>query len=74
MRDGVLVARAGIPAIAVVTEEFREQAVHVARAAGMPGIPRAMIEHPVSGTGRENIMRVARELAPRLLRLFEQAG
>jgi hypothetical protein len=70
----VLVARAGLPAIAIVTEEFREQAIHVARAAGMPGIPRAVIEHPVSGTGRANLVRVATELAPRLLRLFERAG
>ena len=39
----------------------------VARAVGMPDIPRAIIEHPCAGSGRDNLERVARELAPRLL-------
>jgi hypothetical protein len=39
----------------------------VARAVGMPAIPRVIIEHPVSGTGHENHLRVAREAAPRII-------
>jgi hypothetical protein len=67
VRDGVFAARAGIPAVAVLTEEFVIQGDFVAQAVGMPAVPRVVIEHPVSGTGRENLMRVAREAAPRIV-------
>ncbi len=67
MRDGVFAARLGIPAVAILTEEFVIQGEFVARAVGMPAIPRVIIEHPVSGTGRENLQRVASLAAPGLL-------
>ena len=67
MRDGVFSARLGIPAVAILTEEFVVQGEFVARAVGMPAIPRVIIEHPVSGTGHENLQRVARKVAPALL-------
>lgn len=67
MRDGIFAARAGIPAVAIVTEEFVVQGEFVARAVGMPAVPRVVIEHPVSGTGHENLVRVANEVAPRLV-------
>ncbi|MFN0093560.1 MAG: hypothetical protein ACKVVT_02130 [Dehalococcoidia bacterium] len=68
MRDGVFVARQGIPAVAILTEEFVTQGEFVAKAVGMPAIPRVVIEHPVSGSGKANITRVAEEVTPRLLR------
>ncbi|MGD9933761.1 MAG: hypothetical protein AB7T37_08565 [Dehalococcoidia bacterium] len=67
MRDGIFAARAGIPAVAIVTEEFVVQGGFVARAVGMPAIPRVVIEHPVSGTGHENLVRVATDAVPRLI-------
>lgn len=67
MRDGVFAARLGIPAVAVLTEEFTIQGDFVARAVGMPAIPRVIIEHPVSGTGHANHVRVASEVVPRLI-------
>lgn len=68
MRDGVFAARAGLPAVAIITEEFVTQGEFVAKAIGMPAIPRVVIEHPVSGSGSANIDRVAAEVTPRLLR------
>ena len=67
MRDGVFAARRGLPAVAVLTEEFRVQGEFIAKAVGMPGVPRVIIEHPCAGTGSANLERVARELAPRLI-------
>jgi len=67
VRDGVFAAKAGLPAVAILTEEFVTQGGFVARAVGMPSIPRVVIEHPVSGTGRENLVRVATEAAPRVI-------
>ena len=67
MRDGIFAAQAGVPAVAILTEEFVIQGEFVARAVGMPAIPRVIIEHPVSGTGHENLMRVAQDAVPRII-------
>ena len=74
MRDGVFAARAGIPSVAILTEAFVEQGDFVARAVGMPDIPRAIIEHPCSGGGRDKLERVARDLAPRLVAALTKGG
>jgi hypothetical protein len=67
VRDGVFAAKAGVPAVAILTEEFVVQGDFVARAVGMPAVPRVVIEHPVSGTGRENLVRVASDVVPRVI-------
>ena len=51
MRDGIALAHRGIPALAFVTTDFWPQGDFVARAAGMPDIPRLQLPHPVAGTG-----------------------
>ena len=45
--------------MALVTEEFWPQGDFVAASLGMPDAPRVRLPHPVSGTGAENIDRVA---------------
>lgn len=67
MRDGIAVARRGLPAVALVTEAFWEQGDFVARAAGMSTLPRLCLPHPVAGTGREAMASLAEELAPRIV-------
>lgn len=61
MRDGVFIAKLGVPVVALVTEEFVDQAKFVAEATGMPAVPRFVLPHPCSGTGEANLERVARE-------------
>ena len=61
MRDGVNLARLGIPAVALVTEDFWPQGNFVAQSLGMPDIPRVQLLHPLAGTGEENLRRVAGE-------------
>ena len=61
MRDGVNLARLGIPAVALVTEDFWPQGHFVAQSLGMPDIPRVQLPHPLAGTGEENLRRVAGE-------------
>ena len=61
MRDGVNLARLGIPAVALVTEDFWPQGNFVAQSLGMPDIPRVQLPHPLAGTGEENLRRVAGE-------------
>jgi hypothetical protein len=59
VRDGINLARRQIPAIALVTSDFRKQGNFVAKASGMPDIPRVELPHPVAGSGAENMQRVA---------------
>ncbi len=59
MRDGISIARLGIPAVALVTEDFWPQGDFVARSLGMPAVPRVRLPHPVAGTGSANLRAVA---------------
>lgn len=43
IRDSVAFARAGIPAVALVTHKFLESAAYVALSVGMPDIPRVTL-------------------------------
>ncbi len=59
MRDGVNLARLGVPAVALVSSEFWAQGDFIARSVGMPDVPRVQFPHPVAGAGVENMRRVA---------------
>ncbi|MEE4381154.1 MAG: hypothetical protein V2J02_04085 [Pseudomonadales bacterium] len=67
MRDGIAAARLGLPAVALVTDDFLAQGDFVAASLGMPDVPRVRLPHPLAGTGAENLARVAREVAPAIL-------
>jgi hypothetical protein len=67
VRDGIALARLGLPSVALVTSAFWEQGRFVARAAGMVGVPRLELPHPVAGTGPDAMRRVAADLAPRIV-------
>ena len=67
MRDGVNVARRGLPAVALVTDEFWSQGDFVAGSLGMPDLPRVRLPHPVAGTGQVNMRKVAERIAPAVL-------
>ena len=63
----MLLARRGVPAVALVTEEFWAQGDFVARASGMPDIPRIQLPHPVAGAGATVMERVAADSVPAIL-------
>ncbi len=67
MRDGINLARRGVPAVALVTEEFVPQSVFVAQASGMPDVPRVILPHPVAGSGRANLRVVAEKYLDAML-------
>lgn len=71
MRDGVNIAKLGIPAVALVTEEFWPQGDFVAESLGMPDVPRVRLPHPVAGTGVKNMKKVAEEVAPAVIKALE---
>ena len=67
MRDGVKMARRGLPVVSLVTEEFWEQGKFVAQSLGMPDVPRVQLPHPIAGTGEENIRQVAEDVVDQIL-------
>lgn len=72
MRDGVNVARLGLPVVALVTEEFWPQGDFVSRSVGMPDIPRLRLPHPVAGTGQQNLAGIADSIADKLIERLGQ--
>ena len=72
MRDGIELARRGVPAVALVTEAFWQQGDFVARSVGMPDVPRVRLPHPVAGTGAKAMSRVAQDVLPAVLGALEQ--
>ena len=71
MRDGVNIAKLGIPAVALVTEEFWPQGDFVAESLGMPDVPRVRLPHPIAGTGVRSMKKIAAEVAPAVLKALE---
>ncbi|MCY4532076.1 MAG: hypothetical protein OXC84_07095 [Gammaproteobacteria bacterium] len=59
MRDGINIAKSGIPSVALVTEDFWPQGDFVAQSVGMPSIPRVKLPHPVAGTGEVRMKEIA---------------
>ncbi len=74
MRDGINLAKLGIPSVALVTEEFWAQGNFVAESLGMPGAPRVQLPHPVAGTGSENMIAVAESVAQEILAALESSS
>jgi hypothetical protein len=67
VRDGINIAKLGLPCVALVTEEFWPQGNFVAQSLGMPDVPRIRLPHPVAGTGEANLKRVAGELVSAII-------
>ena len=70
MRDSILTARLGIPAVALVTEAFWSQGNFVANSTGMPDIPRVKLPHPIAGSGEDNMSKVAIDIAPKIIQFL----
>lgn len=72
MRDGIALARAGRPAVAFVTTKFEPQGDFVARAEGMPDVPRVVVPHPVAGIGADAMAALAGEIAGEVVRRLRE--
>ena len=74
MRDGVNMARRGVPAVALVTTAFWPQGDFVARSVGMPDVPRVELPHPVASTGREHMAKVAEQIRDQVVAALRGAA
>jgi len=73
VRDGIMVANLGIPAVSLVTEKFWPQGDFVANSLGMPDIPRVRLPHPVAGTGADSMRRIAESVVPDILEALRKS-
>jgi hypothetical protein len=71
VRDGFNFALLGIPAVALVTDQFWPQGDFVAESLGMQDLPRVKLPHPIAGTGTKNIEKIAQDMAASVIRALE---
>jgi len=71
--DGIALARQGIPSVAIVTDEFWEQAKFVSESLGMPDAPRVRVPHPTAGIGEAGLRRVAKHVSIEVIEALASA-
>jgi len=68
--DAISFEKRGIPAAAIITEPFVATAEAMARLAGMPEYPVAVIPHPVGSLGPDEVTARADAIAGRIVELL----
>ena len=63
MLDAILMEQAGVPAVAVVTDVFRETGAAMAASWGMPGYAFLETPHPIANLGEKDLDARAARLA-----------
>jgi hypothetical protein len=61
--DAIFFEKRGIPAAVVITEPFVPTAVGIAKLAGMPTYPHAVIPHPVGSLSTAEVRQRAEDVA-----------
>lgn len=70
MHDGIIFERHGIPAAPIATDQFVNMGRASAEAQGLPDYPFAVIEHPISRLGDDDLRRKAEAALPRVVELL----
>ncbi len=70
MADGILLERAGLPAVSICTDAFQVPAEAMASAYGFPGFEFVTTAHPIASLSEEEIRARAGGLLPGVLRIL----
>ena len=70
MADGILLERAGLPAVSICTDPFVLTARAMAKAYGFPGFEYVSIPHPVASLTSAQIRSRVLDMMPDLLRIL----
>ena len=73
MLDAILFERAGVPAIAIVTEPFRATGEAMASSWGMPGYRFLDVPHPIANLSDKELDARADQLVEQVLALLRGA-
>jgi hypothetical protein len=70
LADGILLERAGLPAVSICTDAFRVPAEAMAKAYGFPGFEFVTTAHPIASLNTDEIRARAGGLLPAILRIL----
>ena len=72
MLDAVILEKAGIPAIPIITDAFESTAREMAELWGVPDFRFVMMPHPLASLTPEDVERRAEELLGQVLALLQE--
>jgi hypothetical protein len=67
LADGIVLERAGIPAVSICTTAFRITAEAMARSLGFPGYQYVAVPHPIASRTQEELDEIARVALPEIV-------
>jgi hypothetical protein len=70
LADGIVLERAGIPAVSICTTAFRITAEAMARSLGFPGYQYVAVPHPVASRTEKEVDEMARDALPDIVRIL----
>ena len=70
MADGILLERAGIPAVSLCTDAFKITAEAMANQMGFPGYQYVAVPHPVASRTEKEIDEMARDALPDVIKVL----
>jgi hypothetical protein len=70
LADGILLERAGVPAVSICTDSFLTSARAMAKTCGFPGYEFATVPHPVASLDAMQIGERARDVLPEVVRIL----
>jgi hypothetical protein len=70
LADGILLERAGVPAVSICTDSFLVSARAMAEAYGFGGFEFVAVPHPIASLDEAQIQARVRDLLPELLRIL----
>jgi hypothetical protein len=70
LADGILLERAGVPAVSICTDSFLLSARAMARTYGFPGYEFATVPHPIASLDQKQIGERARDVLPEVVRIL----
>jgi hypothetical protein len=70
LADGILLERAGVPAVSICTDSFVPAARAMAKVYGFPAYEFITMPHPLASLDQQQIDAHARELLPEVVRIL----
>jgi len=70
LADGILLERAGVPAVSICTDSFLAPAQAMAEAYGFPGYEFVTVPHPLASLDDQQIQARVTDVLPEVLRIL----
>jgi hypothetical protein len=70
LADGILLERAGVPAVSICTDSFRVTAQAMAGVHGFPGFEFVTVPHPIASRTEDEIRTQVEDAMPEILRIL----